>query len=71
MTVTRSSQPLPVELPYGQGLALFDVSSWVKVYVNACVPPSVGAAPPSHKRPVSVTVSVVPVKLVPAVIGRL
>jgi hypothetical protein len=43
----------------------------VKVYVNAWVPPSVGSELSSHSRPVRVTVRLVPVKLVPAVIGRL
>lgn len=69
-TVTRSSQPFPVESPYAQG-GLLEVSSCVKVKRNDWVLPSVGAPPPSHMRPVKVTVSPIVVRLVVAEIGRL
>jgi hypothetical protein len=69
-TVTRSSQPLPVESPYKHG-GVLDVSSCVKVYMNDWVPPSVGTELSSHNRPVSVTVRGTEVRAVVVVIGRL
>jgi hypothetical protein len=47
------------------------VSSWLKVYMNDWVPPSVGTEPPSHRSPVSVTVRSTDTRAVVAVIGRL
>ena len=69
-TVTRSSQPLPVESPYAHG-GLFGVSSCVKVYMKDWVLPSVGTELSSHNRPVSVTVRGTEARAVVVVIGRL